>query len=202
MSKYISQILLLHFSFLLNYIISQKLEGDALKAFSCISILKLLNPQNMDQQKLSTYLLSCFINIDDQTIERLASSHFTKTLERKKMERIVDYSQIAGRYTQEDIVAISERLNKAIRQLEKSEYYQGGRRSDEKQKKGKSEQGANISLIELMIGYIIGLLNPKDSFIFLIGYFLLAYFLLKGLRKLCSQKKTNNGVKTKKVKKK
>ena len=40
-----------------------------------------------------------------------------------------------------------------------------------------------------MINGLMGIFNPNDSFLFLIGFFVLVYFGLKGLKKLCVKKK-------------
>ena len=186
--------------FLFNYEICQDIDQDAMKAVACISLIKKMDNKNLDQRLISGYMLSCFINIDDAKVQKLLSNQFSNdiNLEKDEIEKLTDFSSFQSKYSQSEIMEFSKRLNSALEKLKNQQNIgmppnQGGK---DKSSKKSSENGGG--LLEFMIKGLIGLFNPNDSFLFLIGFFVLVYFGLKGLRKLFVGKKNINDKKERK----
>lgn len=201
MFKNIAFSLLIICLFLFNFSLCQDLDQDAMKAVACISLIKKLDNKNLDQRLISGYMLSCFINIDDTQVTKLISNQFSNgiSLEKEEIDKLIDFSSFQSKYSQNDIKQFSERLNSALEKL-KNQNMGGDRPSSSKGGKDKSSKKSadSVTLFEFLINGLIGLFNPKDSFLFLIGFFVLVYFGLKGLRKLFVGKNTNNNKKRKK----
>ena len=142
-----------------------------------------------------------FINIDDTQVTKLISNQFSNgiSLEKEEIDKLIDFSSFQSKYSQNDIKEFSEKLNSALEKL-KNQNMGGDRPSSSKGGKDKSSKKSadSVTLFEFLINGLIGLFNPKDSFLFLIGFFVLVYFGLKGLRKLFIRKNTNNNKKRKK----
>ena len=75
---------------------------------------------------------------------------------------------------------------------------QKGRKSSSKSNKSTP----NAGLIEFIIDGFMAFFNPGDSFLVLIGFFVMAYFCLKALRKIFSGKKKVDAQKKKEKKNK
>ena len=191
---------LIYFLFLFNYEICQDIDQDTMKAVACISLIKKMDNKKLDQQLISGYMISCFINIDDAKVKKILSNQFSNDigLEKDEIKKLTDFSSFQSKYSQSEIMDFSKRLNSALEKLKNQQNIgmppnQGGK---DKSSKKSSENGGG--LLEFMIKGLIGLFNPNDSFLFLIGFFVLVYFGLKGLRKLFVGKKNINDKKERK----
>jgi len=188
--------------FLFNYQACQDFDEDTMKALGCLSLVrKLDNDKQQDQRMVSALLLSCFVNIEESQVKKLLASQYSNKMELSKSEvdKLVDMQSLQSKYSQSELIDYSKKLNSALGNLKNME--SGGPQASRGSKKG-SNKNTDISsggLIGFLISNIISLFNPNDSFLFLIGLFLMIYFGLKGLRKLLDKKNKNNKKKGKKV---
>jgi len=188
--------------FLFNYQACQDFDEDTMKALGCLSLVrKLDNDKQQDQRMVSALLLSCFVNIEESQVKKLLASQYSNKMELSKSEvdKLVDMQSLQSKYSQSELIDYSKKLNSALGNLKNME--SGGPQAARGSKKG-SNKNTDISsggLIGFLISNIISLFNPNDSFLFLIGLFLMIYFGLKGLRKLLDKKNKNNKKKGKKV---
>ena len=190
--------------FLFNYQACQDLDEDTMKALGCLSLIrKLDNDKQQDQRMASALLLSCFVNIEDSQVKKLMSSQFSNKMELSKseVEKLVDMQSLQSKYSQSELIDYSKKLNTALGNLKNME--QGAPYTGKGSKKGsnKSTNNSGGGLIGFLINNIISLFNPNDSFLFLIGLFLMIYFGLKGLRKLLDKSNKSNKNNKKKGKK-
>ena len=188
--------------FLFNYQSCQDFDEDTMKALGCLSLIrKLDNDKQQDQRMVSAYLLSCFVNIEESQVQKLLASQYSNKMELSKSEvdKLVDMQSLQSKYSQSELIDYSKKLNSALGNLKNME--QGGPQAGRGSKKGssKSSSNSNGGLIGFLISNIISLFNPNDSFLFLIGLFVMIYFGLKGLRKLLDKKNKNNKKKEKKI---
>ena len=188
--------------FLFNYQACQNFDEDTMKALGCLSLIrKLDNDKQQDQRMVSAYLLSCFVNIEESQVQKLLASQYSNKMELSKSEvdKLVDMQSLQSKYSQSELIDYSKKLNSALGNLKNME--QGGPQAGRGSKKGssKSSSNSNGGLIGFLISNIISLFNPNDSFLFLIGLFVMIYFGLKGLRKLLDKKNKNNKKKEKKI---
>ena len=188
--------------FLFNYQACQDFDEDTMKALGCLSLIrKLDNDKQQDQRMVSALLLSCFVNIEESQVKKLLASQYSNKMELSKSEvdKLVDMQSLQSKYSQSELIDYSKKLNSALGNLKNME--QGGPQAGRGSKKGssKSSSNSNGGLIGFLISNIISLFNPNDSFLFLIGLFVMIYFGLKGLRKLLDKKNKNNKKKEKKI---
>ena len=196
MSKKIALSLLISLIFSFNYAMCQNLDQDMMKAIACISVLKKMGDKVQDQRLVSSYLITCFITIDDQTTQKLISNQFSNNLnlEKKEIDKLTDITQLQTKYSQSDIEEYSKRLNNALEKLKNSNIGQNMQPGNGGNT-GSSKNSENTGLIGFMIKGLMGLFNPGDSFLFLILLFFLSYFCLKSLRKLLNAGKKNTNKK-------
>ena len=188
--------------FLFNYQACQDFDEDTMKALGCLSLIrKLDNDKQQDQRMVSAYLLSCFVNIEESQVQKLLASQYSNKMELSKSEvdKLVDMQSLQSKYSQSQLIDYSKKLNSALGNLKNME--QGGPQAGKGSKKGSSKNTRDSSggLLGFLISNIISLFNPNDSFLFLIGLFVMIYFGLKGLRKLLDKKNKNNKKKEKKI---
>ena len=202
MSKTITIPLFILSLFSFNYILC--LDDDAVKALACIRIIKGLTSQDLDQQVLSAYMLSCYVYIDQQTVEKVISSQYNSNsfkLEKKIYEHLIDFQELQREYSQKELMDYTQSLNSAIGKIQE---YQGiGPDGKPTGKSGNRRSNQNIEneagIIPFVIKQFLELFNPNDSFLFLVGVCFLAYFGLKVLRKFFGNntKKKNDSNKKK-----
>ena len=190
--------------FLFNYQACQDFDEDTMKALGCLSLIrKLDNDKQQDQRMVSAILLSCFVNVEESQVKKLISSQYSNKMELSKSEvdKLVDMQSLQSKYSQSELIDYSKKLNTALGNLKNME--QGGPYTSKGSKKGsnKSTNNGGGGLIGFLISNIISLFNPNDSFLFLIGLFLMIYFGLKGLRKLLDKSNKSNKNNKKKGKK-
>jgi hypothetical protein len=206
MTKKIAFNLLIFLLILVKYEICQEIDEDMMKAVACISLIKKIDSKIQDQRLISSYMLTCFMNIDESSIQNLLSSQMSNKLELDKteVEKLTDISTLQTKYSQSEIKDYSVKLNSALEKLKNSELNmkdgqsQKGRKSSSKSDKSTP----NAGLIEFIIDGFMAFFNPGDSFLVLIGFFVMAYFCLKALRKIFSGKKKVDAQKKKEKKNK
>ena len=191
MSKNIPFSLFLISIFLFNYQVCQNLDNDMMKALACISLIKKIEIEsnNLDQSQLSGIILTCFYNIDDSTVTKLLTSQFSKelNLEKKTIEKLTDFQAFQAKHSESEIMELSKKSNSALEKLRNLQNGKMPSSDDEERSKESKNKEKDVFLSNIM-----GLFNPNNSFIFFVGYLLLAYFLLKGLRKLLNRKSKTN----------
>ena len=197
------------FLFLLISIIDlaelQEFNKDMMRAVACITLIKKLENKPQDQRELSTYILTCFISIDDATTQKLIQEQASNKLDltADQISKLTDMYQLQQKYTEDQIMDFSKALNDALEKLQKNAG--GGMRNQQSSgfnNNNKTPQGSG--LLEKIIGGIIGLFNPNDSLLLLVGFFVVFYLFLRQIRKWFdnSEKIKNKVNKSNKVKKK
>jgi hypothetical protein len=197
------------FLFLLISIIDlvelQEFDKDMMRAVACITLIKKLENKPQDQRELSTYILTCFISIDDATTQKLIQEQASNKLDltSDQISKLTDMYQLQQKYTEDQIMDFSKALNDALEKLQKKAG--GGMRNQQSSgfnNNNKTPQGSG--LFEKIIGGIIGLFNPNDSLLLLVGFFVVFYLFLRQIRKWFdnSEKIKNKVNKSNKVKKK
>ena len=197
------------FLFLLISIIDlaelQEFDKDMMRAVACITLIKKLENKPQDQRELSTYILTCFISIDDATTQKLIQEQASNKLDltSDQISKLTDMYQLQQKYTEDQIMDFSKALNNALEKLQKNAG--GGMRNQQSSgfnNNNKTPQGSG--LFEKIIGGIIGLFNPNDSLLLLVGFFVVFYLFLRQIRKWFdnSEKIKNKVNKSNKVKKK
>lgn len=176
-----------------------------MRAVACITLIKKLENKPQDQRELSTYILTCFISIDDATTQKLIQEQASNKLDltSDQISKLTDMYQLQQKYTEDQIMDFSKALNNALEKLQKNAG--GGMRNQQSSgfnNNNKTPQGSG--LLEKIIGGIIGLFNPNDSLLLLVGFFVVFYLFLRQIRKWFdnSEKIKNKVNKSNKVKKK
>ena len=191
------------FLFLLISIIDlaelQEFDKDMMRAVACITLIKKLENKPQDQRELSTYILTCFISIDDATTQKLIQEQASNKLDltSDQISKLTDMYQLQQKYTEDQIMDFSKALNDALEKLQKNAG--GGMRNQQSSgfnNNNKTPQGSG--LLEKIIGGIIGLFNPNDSLLLLVGFFVVFYLFLRQIRKwFDNSEKIKNKVKKK-----
>ena len=183
----------------------QEFDKDMMRAVACITLIKKLENKPQDQRELSTYILTCFISIDDATTQKLIQEQASNKLDltSDQISKLTDMYQLQQKYTEDQIMDFSKALNDALEKLQKNAG--GGMRNQQSSgfnNNNKTPQGSG--LLEKIIGGIIGLFNPNDSLLLLVGFFVVFYLFLRQIRKWFdnSEKIKNKVNKSNKVKKK
>ena len=183
----------------------QEFDKDMMRAVACITLIKKLENKPQDQRELSTYILTCFISIDDATTQKLIQEQASNKLDltADQISKLTDMYQLQQKYTEDQIMDFSKALNNALEKLQKNAG--GGMRNQQSSgfnNNNKAPQGSG--LFEKIIGGIIGLFNPNDSLLLLVGFFVVFYLFLRQIRKWFdnSEKIKNKVNKSNKVKKK
>ena len=183
----------------------QEFDKDMMRAVACITLIKKLENKPQDQRELSTYILTCFISIDDATTQKLIQEQASNKLDltADQISKLTDMYQLQQKYTEDQIMDFSKALNDALEKLQKNAG--GGMRNQQSSgfnNNNKTPQGSG--LLEKIIGGIIGLFNPNDSLLLLVGFFVVFYLFLRQIRKWFdnSEKIKNKVNKSNKVKKK
>ena len=187
--------------FLLNIIEISKLpevDKDMMRAVACLSLIRKLDNKSSDQRVLSTYLLTCFVTIDDSTTQKLIMSQASNKLDLSKaqIEKLTNMYEIEKKFTEDQIMDYSNALNKALEKLKN--VGPGGLKAPPKGSSGNSYSNKNRenvnSLLGNMISVLFGLFSTNDSLLILIGLFVGLYLILKQIRKCCANNEKNKGV--------
>ena len=186
MSKKISFHLLICLFLLFKYEICQTADMDMMKAVACISLIKKMPDKIQDQRLISSYLLKCFISIDESSIQKLLSNQMSNSidLDKSEVDRLTDISKLQTEYSQSDITDYSHKLNSALEKLKKADPNMPEQEKSRNRDSNSNKNSESNTLLDFIIYGFMSFLNPNDSFLVLIGFFVLVYFGLKGLKKL------------------
>ncbi len=192
MSKRIAFFPLIISLVLFNYEACQNYDQDTLKAVACISLIKKMDNKLSDKSLISGYMLACFLNIEESTMQNLLSNQFSNdiNIEQNELDKLLDFGKIQSKYSKEEIVEQSKKLNSIFEKLKNINEI--NMPSDQIGKSSNKKAGKEESFLSFIIMNLFRLFNPNDSFLVLVGFFVISYFGLKGLRKLCDEKKHNN----------
>ena len=181
----------------------QEVDKDMMRAVACLSLIRKLDNKPNDQRVLSTYILTCFITIDDSTAQKLIMSQSSNKLDlsQEQIEKLTNIYNVENKFTEDQIMDYSKALNDALERLKNAG--PDGLRNPPKGSSGansnkKRESGS--SLFGNMISVLLGLFSTNDSLLLLIGFFIGFYLFLRQLRKCCGNEeknKTGNNNKTK-----
>ena len=194
----------LFFFFLLNIITiseSQFLNKNVLKAAGCVTLVKKLKDKPNDKRVQTALLLTCYINIEEETAEiLLQNQNYDKIgIEENEIQKLIDFNLIQRKYNNEQLEQYSKELNAALEPLkDKGEEYNS--RKDFDTHDYKQENSENEFEF---ISYLIKLFTSIDSFLLLFGLFIIFYFCLQKMRKFFrkSDKSNNNLINNKKTSK-
>ena len=194
----------LFFFFLLNIITiseSQFLNKNVLKAAGCVTLVKKLKDKPNDKRVQTALLLTCYINIEEETAEiLLQNQNYDKIgIEENEIQKLIDFNLIQRKYNNEQLEQYSKELNAALEPLKDKGKEDNSRKDfdthDYKQENSENEFG--------FISYLIKLFTSIDSFLLLFGLFIIFYFCLQKMRKFFrkSDKSNNNLINNKKTSK-
>ena len=96
---------------------SQLFDNNVLKAAGCLSLVKKLKNQPTDQRISTAYLLSCFINIDEDTAQTLLKNQYYDNkmgIEESEIIKLIDFNSVKKRLTEDQLAEYSKSLNKAL----------------------------------------------------------------------------------------
>ena len=173
----------------------QEVDKDMMRAVACLSLIRRLDDKSADQRVLSTYMLSCFVQIDDSTAQKLIMSQTSNRLDlsEEQIKKLTNMHEIEKKYTEDQIMDYSNALNKALEKLKNAG--PGAMRSPQKGSRGNSNSNKNRenanSLLGNMISVLLGLFSTNDSLLLLIGLFVGLYLILKQVRKCCTNNEKN-----------
>ena len=173
----------------------QEVDKDMMRAVACLSLIRRLDDKSVDQRVLSTYMLSCFAQIDDSTAQKLIMSQTSNRLDlsEEQIKKLTNMHEIEKKYTEDQIMDYSNALNKALEKLKNAG--PGAMRSPHKGSRGNSNNNKNRenanSLLGNMISVLFGLFSTNDSLLLLIGLFVGLYLILKQVRKCCTNNEKN-----------
>ena len=173
----------------------QEVDKDMMRAVACLSLIRKLDNKPSDQRILSTYILSCFVTIDDSTTQKLIMSQTSNKLDlsQDQIEKLTNMYEIEKKFTEDQIMDYSNALNKALEKLKNAG--PGGLKAPPKGSSGNSNSNKNRenvnSLLGNMISVLLGLFSTNDSLLILIGIFVGLYFMLKRIRKCCANNEKN-----------
>ena len=170
----------------------QEFDKDMMRAVACLSLIRKLDNKPSDQRVLSSYILTCFISIDEATTQKLLLSQTSNKLDltQEQITKLTDMYQIEKKYTEDQIMDYSKALNTAFEKLKNAQSdgmkmpSQGGEYSSNNNNKGDAP-----GLFGRMIASFIGLFTTNDSLLTLFGAFIIFYLILRQIRKMF----TSNG---------
>ena len=171
---------------------TQNLDKSVLKAAGCLTLVKKLKDKPNDQRVATGLLLSCFINIDEETADKLLQNQFYEKMgiEESEVVKLIDFNKLQNKYSQEQLEEYSKALNKALDPLREK----GPGDNSGKGPNMYENEEENSENNESIVNYIIKLFTSSDSLLLLFGLFVVFYFCLQKMRKWFgkSGKDTNN----------
>ena len=178
----------------------QEVDKDMMRAVACLSLIRRLDDKSVDQRVLSTYMLSCFVQIDDSTAQKLIMSQTSNRLDlsEEQIKKLTNMHEIEKKYTEDQIMDYSNALNKALEKLKNTPPgsmrapSQGGEFST---KSNNRPEGPG--LLGRMIASLLGMFTTNDSLFILFGAFIIFYLILRQIRKWfgSNDKNVKNNVK-------
>ena len=177
---------------LLSISYTQNLDKSVLKAAGCLTLVKKLKDKPNDQRVATGLLLSCFINIDEETADKLLQNQFYEKMgiEESEVVKLIDFNKLQNKYSQEQLEEYSKALNKALDPLREK----GPGDNSGKGPNMYENDEENSENNESIVNYIVKLFTSSDSLLLLFGLFVVFYFCLQKMRKWFgkSGKDTNN----------
>ena len=171
---------------------TQNLDKSVLKAAGCLTLVKKLKDKPNDQRVATGLLLSCFINIDEETADKLLQNQFYEKMgiEESEVVKLIDFNKLQNKYSQEQLEEYSKALNKALDPLREK----GPGDNSGKGPNMYENEEENSESNESIVNYIVKLFTSSDSLLLLFGLFVVFYFCLQKMRKWFgkSGKDTNN----------
>ena len=171
---------------------TQNLDKSVLKAAGCLTLVKKLKDKPNDQRVATGLLLSCFINIDEETADKLLQNQFYEKMgiEESEVVKLIDFNKLQNKYSQEQLEEYSKALNKALDPLREK----GPGDNSGKGPNMYENEEENSENNESIVNYIVKLFTASDSLLLLFGLFVVFYFCLQKMRKWFgkSGKDTNN----------
>ena len=171
---------------------TQNLDKNVLKAAGCLTLVKKLKDKPNDQRVATGLLLSCFINIDEETADKLLQNQFYEKMgiEESEVVKLIDFNKLQNKYSQEQLEEYSKALNKALDPLREK----GPGDNSGKGPNMYENEEENSENNESIVNYIVKLFTSSDSLLLLFGLFVVFYFCLQKMRKWFgkSGKDTNN----------
>ena len=160
---------------------TQNLDKSVLKAAGCLTLVKKLKDKPNDQRVATGLLLSCFINIDEETADKLLQNQFYEKMgiEESEVVKLIDFNKLQNKYSQEQLEEYSKALNKALDPLREK----GPRDNSGKGPNMYENEEENSENNESIVNYIIKLFTSSDSLLLLFGLFVVFYFCLQKMRK-------------------
>ena len=178
----------------------QEFDKDMMRAVACISMIRKLENKPSDQRVLSSYILTCFITIDDETTQKLLLNQASSKLDltQDQISKLTDMYKIENKYTEDQIMDYSKALNSALEKLKNTPPgsmrapSQGGEFST---KSNNRPEGPG--LLGRMISSLFGMFTSNDSLLILFGAFIIFYLILRQIRKWfgSNDKNVKNNVK-------
>ena len=180
MSKYIFLSITFNILLLTN---SQFLDKNTLKAAGCVTLLKKIPNKPQDNKIITHYLLACFINIDEETANKILElEHYDKLgIEESQIVKLLDINSIQRQYTPDQINDFSILLNKALAPLKSDGKGHNRKQSDNSEDYDNDYKNTDEN--NGLINYIIKLFTSSDSLIFLVILFAIFYYILQKMRK-------------------
>ena len=88
-----------------------------------LSLIRKMENKPSDQRVLSSYILTCFISIDEPTTQKLLLSQTSNKLDLTKDEisKLTDMYQIEKKYTEDQIMDFSKALNTAFEKIKNAQ---------------------------------------------------------------------------------
>ena len=171
---------------------TQNLDKSVLKAAGCLTLVKKLKDKPNDQRVATGLLLSCFINIDEETADKLLQNQFYEKMgiEESEVVKLIDFNKLQNKYSQEQLEEYSKALNKALDPLREK----GPGDNSGKGPNMYENEEENSENNESIVNYIVKLFTSSDSLLLLFGLFVVFYFCLQKMRKWFGKcgKDTNN----------
>ena len=160
---------------------TQNLDKSVLKAAGCLTLVKKLKDKPNDQRVATGLLLSCFINIDEETADKLLQNQFYEKMgiEESEVVKLIDFNKLQNKYSQEQLEEYSKALNKALDPLREK----GPGDNSGKGPNTYENEEENSENNESIVNYIVKLFTSSDSLLLLFGLFVVFYFCLQKMRK-------------------
>ena len=178
-------------SILILYGYCQRYEPDVMKAAACIQFLKKVDiGTQMNQQQMASFMVTCFINIDDSIQQKLLGDPDSLTGTEK--EKLLDVKGMQGRYSQNEISEFSQRLNSAIEKIKdiNAENASAAKKKAEEKKNEENNEGGN-NLFGIFFSNLFEFFNPNSSLFLIVILIAITYFFLKMVKKLCNKTDAN-----------
>ena len=165
---------------------AQILDKNVLKAAGCITLVKKLKNKPTDQRVITSFLLSCFINIGEDTANKLLQNQYYDNMgiEESQIMKLIDFNSIQKRFTEQQIEEYSKALNTALEPLrDKPGNHPHPNNPYDEENPNSEEEDNNVGLVDSITNYFVRLFTSSDSILLLFVLFGVFYFCLQKMRK-------------------